>query len=143
MASKREEVLQALFAVLEGISGPKVLRNENLPERIPSGGLIILRDGDPGEPEVLMSPLNYVYDHFAEAEVLIDAPTPAARDAAFDAVIGAIGTAVAQDRTLGGLCDYVRADAPAPVDLIVEGAPGFKAAVVPIVLTYGTADPLG
>ena len=32
--------------------------------------------------------------------------------------------------------------APVPVDLIVEGAPGFKAATLPIILHYGTVDPL-
>jgi hypothetical protein len=54
----------------------------------------------------------------------------------------AIGSAVAADRTLGGLCDYTETAAPVSVDLIVEGAPGFKAATLPIILHYGTADPL-
>lgn len=143
MTTKREEVLQALFEKLEAISGPKVLRNEMLPERIPAAGIVILRDGNPGEPEVLLSPTTYVYEHIAEVEVVVDLPKPDARDAAFDNLVAAIGTALAQDRTLGGLCDYVLPDAPAPVDLPIEGAPGFKAAVVPVALTYGSPDPLG
>jgi hypothetical protein len=52
----REAILQALFARLQTIADATVLRNEALPERIPDGGLIILRDGDPGEPETLLSP---------------------------------------------------------------------------------------
>jgi hypothetical protein len=142
MATKHETILQALHALLSGISGPTVLRNANLPERVPSGGIVILRDGDPGEPEVLLSPLEYVYDHRADADVVVDAATPAARDSIFDSILLAIGTAIAADRTLGGLCDYAETVAPVPVDVVVEGAPGFKAATLPIILHYGTPDPL-
>jgi hypothetical protein len=53
-----------------------------------------------------------------------------------------IGTALAADRTLGGLCDWVEAEAPKPVDLAVDGASTLKAAVIPIVLHYATTDPL-
>ena len=44
--------------------------------------------------------------------------------------------------TLGGLCDWVEAEAPRPVDLPVEGAASLKAAVIPVVLHYSTADQL-
>ena len=142
MATKRETILQALFALLSGIAGPTVLRNGNLPERVPAGGIVILRDGDPGEPEILLSPAEYVYEHRADADVVVDAATPAARDAIFDGILQTIGVAIIADRTLGGLCDYAETAAPVPVDLIVEGAPGFKAATLPIILHYGTPDPL-
>lgn len=140
--TKRETILQALFTLLSGIAGPVVLRNGNLPERIPAGGMIILRDGDPGEPDVLLSPPEYIYEHRADADVVVDAATPAARDALFDTIMSDIGAAVSADRTLGGLSDYAETAAPVPVDLIVEGAPGFKAATLPIILHYGTPDPL-
>ena len=52
------------------------------------------------------------------------------------------GAALAADRTLGGLCDWVEAEAPRPVDLPVEGAASLKAAVIPVVLHYSTADQL-
>lgn len=142
MATKREQVLQALFVTLSGIAGPFVSRNSNLPERVPIGGIVILRDGDPGEPEVLLSPPEYVYQHRAGADVVVDGATPAARDTIFDSILLAIGAAIAADRTLGGLCDYAESAAPVPVDLIVEGAAGFKAATLPIILHYGTPDPL-
>jgi hypothetical protein len=32
------------------------LHGEVLPERVPAEGLLILRDGEPGEPEVTLSP---------------------------------------------------------------------------------------
>ena len=50
---------------------------------------------------------------------------------------------LAADRTLGGLCDWVEAEAPRPVDLAVDGAATLKAAVIPIVLHYAMSDPLG
>jgi len=52
MASHREQVLAALFARLQGVPDATVRRNEALPVSVPAGGLIILRDGDPGEPDV-------------------------------------------------------------------------------------------
>ena len=52
------------------------------------------------------------------------------------------GAAIAADRTLGGLCDWVEAEAPRPVDLPVEGAASLKAAVIHVILHYSTADPL-
>ena len=42
---------RALHALLQTQAAP-VLRGEILPERVPSAGLLILRDGDPGEPAV-------------------------------------------------------------------------------------------
>ena len=50
-ASKAEQVLDALKALLETVPDAIVERNSVLPEKVPDGGLIILRDGDPGEPE--------------------------------------------------------------------------------------------
>jgi hypothetical protein len=44
--------------------------------------------------------------------------------------------------TLGGLCDWIEAEAPQPVDLPVEGAVSLKAAVIPVVLHYAVSDPL-
>lgn len=139
MPSKRETVLTALHLRLQSLAAP-VLRGDVLPERIPPAGLIILRDGKPGEPEVTLSPLTYFYEHRAELEVVIQAGT--GRDALFDALTAEIGTALAADRTLGGLCDWVEAEAPEPVDLPIEGAAALKAAVIFVVLHYASPDPL-
>ncbi len=49
-----------------------VLRGDVLPERVPATGLLILRDGgDPGEPEVTLSPLRYITPHRAEIEAIV------------------------------------------------------------------------
>ena len=64
MTSKREEVLDAIKTlVASALPNADVKRNLAKPERIPPGGLAIIRDGDPGEPEVILSPLIYVYTH--------------------------------------------------------------------------------
>lgn len=140
--SKREQVLGALFAALGSAlpTGATLLRNAVLPERIPNAGLLILRDGDPGEPAVTLSPLRYHYQQRAEVEAVVQSAVD--RDAAFDALAAGIGVALAVDRTLGGHCDWVEAEAPRPVDLAVEGAAPLKAAVITIVLHYATSDPL-
>ena len=139
MASKRETILAALHTRLQTLAA-LVLRGDVLPERIPASGLIILRDGKPGEPEVTLSPLTYFYEHRAELEVVIQAGT--GRDTLFDAMAASIGAVLAADRTLGGLCDWVEAEAPEPVDLPIEGAAALKAAVITVVLHYATSDPL-
>lgn len=145
MTSKREQVLSAVMTALEGAILPSadrlVERGTPLPTKVPSRGLVILRDGEPGEPEVTLSPLAYHYEHRAEAEVFVQASGDA-RDSRFDALTSAIGAALAVDRTLGGLCDWAMAEAPRPADITVEGGAPIKAAIVPIVLHYTTTDPL-
>ena len=142
MPTTRETILQALHALLQTLPAT-TLRGEVLPERVPPEGLMILRDGDPGDPEVLLSPMLYLFDHRAEIEVVVQTGDPTARDAALDTLLASIGTAIASDRTLGSLCDWVEPEAPKPVDLPIEGAAALKAAVVPVILTYATADPIG
>jgi hypothetical protein len=139
MPTTRETILHALHALLQTLPA-KVLRGEVLPERIPIAGLLILRDGDPGDPEVTLSPLRYHYQHRTEIEVVVQGTD---RDTSFDTLIASVGAALAADRTLGGLCDWIEAEAPRPVDLPVEGAATLKAAVVPVMLHYSLADPLG
>jgi hypothetical protein len=139
LPATRETILQALHAALQSQPAP-VLRGEVLPERVPAAGLLILRDGDPGEPAVTLSPLRYHYQHRAEIEAVVQG---ADRDASFDTLAASIGAAITTDRTLGGLCDWIEAEAPRPVDLAMEGAASLKAAVIPIVLHYSVSDPLG
>lgn len=138
MPTTRETILTALHTLLQA-SPATVLRGEMLPERIPSTGLLILRDGDPGDPGVTLSPLRYHYQHRAEIEAVVQGTE---RDSAFATLTARIGAALAVDRTLGGRCDWVEAEAPRPVDLPVESAASLKAAIIPILLHYSTADPL-
>jgi hypothetical protein len=139
MRTPRETMLSALADLLRTVPHVPVLRGGVLPERVPAAGLLILRDGNPGEPEVTLSPRMYHYQHRAEVEAVVQG---ASRDASFDTLCASVGAALAADRTLGGLCDWVEAEAPEPVDLPIEGAASLKAAVIPVTLHYSTADPL-
>ena len=139
MATIRETVLAALYTQLQPLAA-LVMRDEVLPERIPASGLIILRDGQPGEPEVTLSPLRYHYQHRAELEVVVQ--SGAGRETAFDALVATIGEALEGDRTLGGLCDWIEPEAVSSVDLPIEGSATLKAAVITVVLHYTSTGPL-
>ncbi|MFN3311881.1 MAG: acyl-CoA transferase [Hyphomonas sp.] len=139
MPTTRETVLAALHARLQPLAA-LTLRDDVLPERIPASGLIILRDGQPGEPDVTLSPLRYHFQHRAELEVVVQALN--GRATAFDTLMAAVGNALEADRTLGGLCDWIEPEAPASVDLPIEGAAALKAAIITVVLHYTTTGPL-
>jgi hypothetical protein len=69
MPTSRETILTARLARLSALPAT-TLCGEVLPERVPADGLLILRDGEPGEPEVTLSPLRYHYRHRAEIEAV-------------------------------------------------------------------------
>ncbi|OKH89213.1 hypothetical protein [Thalassospira sp. TSL5-1] len=141
--STREKALNALLALLETIDGVRAERNEPETETIPSGGLVSLRDGDPGEPEMLLSPLTYEWQHVAEIMVQkqhVDART---RDRDMDVILQAIDIAIDADCTLGGAVDLARLGAPEIITEAVEGAATIKAIRLPVLLEYTTTTPLG
>ena len=69
--SRREQILAALSAVLAGQLAALVRRNEVLPEKVPAAGLVILRDGEPGEPDITLNPRTEFYAHRVELEVYV------------------------------------------------------------------------
>lgn len=143
MTSKREQVLDAVKAlVAAALPDADVKRNLAKPERIAPGGLVIVRDGDPGEPEVMLSPLTYVYTHRVPIEIAAYETSSQPREQVLDAMLGAIGAAVVADRTLGGLCDFIEAEAPSTDDVETTGARVGRWADAAIVAVYGTTDPL-
>jgi hypothetical protein len=86
-ASKAEQVLAALKTLLETVPDAVVNRNNVLPEKIPEGGVIVLRDGDPGEPDQALGGFGSTYyQHAVEIEVYVEEGDAAARDAAFDSL---------------------------------------------------------
>ncbi|MDI3309538.1 MAG: hypothetical protein QJR07_20900, partial [Acetobacteraceae bacterium] len=91
---------------------PLVLRNETVPQRLPPGGLVVLRDGETAEETPLLSPLAWAVEHRAEVEVSVAGATPAARAALLDALLAAIAAAIAADRTLGGAVEWAQPGSP-------------------------------
>lgn len=142
MPSQREAILSALFETLRTNQTASVRRNEVLPEKVPVAGLVIVRDGEPGEPEILLSPVSYLWRHRATLDVAVGAPTAAERDIALDALLIAIGETLETDRTLGGLVDFLEIGPPSFEIVPIEGAAPLKGAVVPVLLHYETTSPL-
>lgn len=143
MASKRETVISAVKAlVAEALPGAEVKRNLAKAERIPPGGLVVIRDGDPGEPEVSLSPLTYLYSHRIPLEVAAYESATLTREQVVDVMLGAIGAAVMANRTLGGLCDWIETQAPVTNDIEALGALPGRFADLAILAVYATTDPL-
>src|SRR5215218_1161711 len=128
-ASKAEQVLDALKALLETIPDAVIERNSVLPEKVPGGGLVILRDGDPGEPEQALGGFGSTYyQHAVEVEVCIEEADGAVRDTAFDELLQQIGATLDADSTLGGLAFGLTYSRPEASIEAVTGAPAIKSA---------------
>jgi hypothetical protein len=142
-ASKAEQVLDVLKALLETVPDALVQRNSVLPEKIPDGGLIILRDGDPGEPEQALGGFGSTYyQHTIDIEVYVEDGDAVARDAAFDDLLQQIGVALEADQTLGGLAFGLTYGRPEPSIEAVAGAPAIKTATLSVTVDYESEAPL-
>jgi hypothetical protein len=113
-----------------------------LPEKI-GGGLIILRDGDPGDPEQALGGFGSTYyQHAVEVEVYLEEGDAAARDAAFDALLQQIGAVLETDPTLGSLAFGMTYGRSEPAIEAVAGAPAIKSTTLPVTIDYETDTPL-
>ncbi|TCP30695.1 hypothetical protein [Sphingomonas sp. BK235] len=138
--SRRLEVLRAVIAlVATALPAAEVVgldEREDLPTRVRAGGRAIVRAGDPGEPSIDLSPLTYNWTHRIPLEILMsDEDT---LDAALEALDGAIDS----DRQLGGLCEWLEAEAPATQNVRAENAAGVRGAGLSLVAIYATSSPL-
>ncbi len=143
MASRREQILQQLLVVFTAARpNSDVKRNQDKPETIPPGGMVVIRDGDPGKPDVDLSPLAYIFDHRIPIEVGAFESGSMTREEVLDEILGDLGAAIAADRTLGGLCDFVQVEAATTDDIEVYGALSGRWADTAVIATYRTTDPL-
>jgi hypothetical protein len=138
MSNNCETVLAARHARLQ-LRAALILQVEVLPERIPPAGVVILRDGQPAGLDVTMSPLRDHDQHRTEIGVIVQATN--GRATASDPLIVNIGAAVEADRTFGGLCNTAVPEAPAMVDMPIEGAAALNAAVITVVLQHSATGP--
>jgi len=143
-ASKTERVIEAVKGLLEAVPEAKVERNTAVPEKVPAGGLIVLRDGDPGEPEQSLGGFGGAYySHMVEVEVYVEDGDAATRDAAFDSLVQEIGAALDADPTLGGLAYGMTYGRPEIDTEAVAGAPAIKTGTITVTVDYETLSPLG
>ena len=141
MASKREQVLAALHARLDLGLSATVRRNEALPERVPADGLVIVRDGDPGEPDVTLNSAERVLQPSRRART--------ARDPADGRWRGGARRARPADRRSACVRPVARRLGREPVlgppeigTLAIEGAAPILTARLTLTVEYLVSDPL-
>ncbi len=143
MTSTREYAIVTLFGQLRcALPDITILRNVVVPTTIPSEGLIILRDGDMGEPSMILSPPRYTYHHQVELEVIVQRADSDERDQQLDELLVTIGTALKGATQLDNSIDWLTVESPSLSTEPVEGAATLKAATVLITLEYVTDNPL-
>lgn len=138
--SRRLDVLTALTTLIAAaLPNAEVLGlvdDASPPMRIYPGGRVVVRSGDPGEPEVDLCPLSYNYFHRIPVEVL------APNEETLDVMLMAIGGAIELDRTLGGLCDWVEPAAAETDEIVADNAVAQRGADLNIIANYATPNPL-
>lgn len=143
MTSTTETILQALATLVDNTVSAKFERNASVPEKIPSEGLVVLRDGNPGLPDEALGGFdNAYYEHEVEIEIYVADGAQNTRDGLFDYIVTAIGTALESDPDLGGLIfgmSYARPDVAVE---IVPGSHAIKSGVLTLTLDYETPTPL-
>ena len=142
LPSRREQILAALALGLQSGLASTVRRNEALPERVPNAGLVILRDGEPGEPDVTLNPRTEFYSHRVEIETYVPRDPAGGGEAALDALLGTIGSALRINPTLGGLAENLTPSAPETGALAIEGAAPILTARLTVIVDYLVSDPL-
>lgn len=145
MSSIREQILAAFFERLRTLESDnvKVLRNPDKVQKVPEGGaVIVLRDGTSGDPEVLLSPLTYIYEHQAQLEIITNTAFAEQQETSLDEWLSGIGALVEADRNLGGLAEWVESQAPEFLQEAIEGAPAMRAATITVLLRFHTGNPL-
>lgn len=136
MASVRERVLEAIKDMLvTALPGADVVRDSQEIGEAGLAGRINIISGEPGEPEVTLSPVTYTYQHRIGLEIL---PPPAG----LDAVLVPIGQAIEADRFLGGLVEWLEPTAPDVASRDVDGSAQIDWAEVGLLAIYSTTNPL-
>lgn len=142
--TKSFEVILAVKALVEtALPGADVKgfdQDATKPTRVGPGGCVIGHPGDPGEPEMDLSPLTWNYQHRLFLEVV--GPDGKGGDV-LDAMLATLGAAIAADKFLGGLCTYFNAEAPDRNDRTTDAVASTNWATVPLTAEYSTTNPLG
>ena len=142
--SVREAAIAALQSRLgTALAGrnpaPLVLRGETVPQRLPLGGLVVIRDGETVEETAILSPLAWAIEHRAEVEITVAGATPAARNTLLDALLVDVAAAITANRTLGGAVEWAQPGSASFEDVEFEGAAAARAAAIPVTLWFTVA----
>lgn len=143
MQSQAEKILDKLKTLIGATTTAKIERNSAVPEKIPNTGLVIIRDGDPGNPEYVLGGFsNVYYSHNIEIEIYIQEGAPAQRDRKFDELMQLVGGVLESHPTLDGLVAGLTYARPDTHTQPVDGGPAIKAGVILLLAEYETQTPL-
>lgn len=138
--SRRLSVLRGLIALIKQVLPDAEVvgldNDEDVPTRVRAGGRVVVRAGDPGDPDVDLSPLTYNYIHRIPLEIVM------ADEDTLDAAMTAIGAAIDVDRTLGGLVEWLEAEAPTTQNVRADNAAAQRGALLSLLASYATLSPL-
>lgn len=140
MASKREQILEYLKALLsDGLPGSDVQRNRDKARTPNPMGDVIIRDGDPGDPERRLSARDsYFFEHPIPIEVEVRKDKS---DITLDDLLGRIADLLDSDPTLGGLSGTIETSAASPQGADTTGTTGIMWTGFFVTVTYATPHP--
>lgn len=145
--TKRVEVLSAVKALVQlalpGASVRGMSAEEAKPETVGPLGMAIVRSGDPGEPDIDLSPATYWWEHSIPIELAGYQSAGRSSQEALDDMVAAIWAGIVADRSLGGLCTWLDAEAPTDGETDLRGAKPLGWADFNIIASYSTDSPIG
>lgn len=141
--SKAEDVLNKLKELIEAQTSAKVERNMDAPEKVPADGLIVIHDGDPGEPDITLGGFsNTYYSHNIEIEIYVQEGSAAQRDAKFDLLLQQIDTVLQAKPPLEGIADGLLYGRPEITTQAVEGGAAIKTGILIVQADYEAPTPI-
>ncbi len=151
MTTTRETALSALQALLVLTFGDgtdedltpagKFWRDPEKSVDASVSGIVVMRDGDPGQPLITISPLQYEWEHPVELEL---SAVGTGRTAILDGLIGALDAALSAHRTLSGaVVDARIIEAPVVTEESQDGVEAVRYAAVRVRLEYVSTSPAG
>lgn len=144
--TRRLDVIAAVAALVQAtFPTAEVLCLDNeaeMPNRIGDSGMVIVREGEPGDPQIDLSPPTYNYDHLIPVQVIARGDGVLSAKQVVDQLVGLLSPVIAANRTLGGLVDYLEGTAPATGAIYSKGVEIGHGAEIPLTASYSTPDPL-
>lgn len=145
--SKHQEVADAVKALVKRALPMATVIGMDLEEAKPTMigelGQAIVRSGDPGDPEIDLSPPTWWWDRSFPIELAAkNEPSRPAREVLAE-MARDVGDAIQADPYLGGLCMWLDASPPVSGEVDHRGAAPIAWTDFAIIASYSTTSPLG
>ena len=143
MITTHEDVLEAVFALVKAALPSATVKRNVKPQRLDQpGGLVIVWDGDPGEAEMDLSPPIFNWQRRVMLGFVPYASTSLTSSQVTAAMKGEVADAVADDRFLGGLAEWLETAPADPGTLDQLGIDALDLELGGLDVTYATASAL-